>query len=479
MTQRQPLPLRALDFIRRHQMVRPGGGLLVGVSGGPDSVALLHILKTLQSDLEIDRLTVAHFEHGLRGVESLEDRIFVEKLAADLGMECRCEAEDVRAVARQMRLSLEMAARLCRHRFFQDLATSMGGTPIALAHSANDQAEEVLMRLCRGTGPSGLGGMRPREGSGIVRPLLFASRTEIMHYLHELGVTYRLDSSNQVPACQRNRIRLEVMPLLENILHPGIVGCIERHTRLVRDEEEYWEATLASLWPKVCVVESTHEIRLHGLELHNLHPALLRRALRRAVERLQGHLLGIFADHIAKLCALLRSGCSGRRIHLPGPLRAEIQAGDLILTSGGSAGGRSSLPQEPLLIESTGSWPWGKLMLKLQLMAREDLTLPQDFRRAGRTRAFLDADGIQWPLCLRGWQPGDRFKPLGLSGHKKLQDFFVDLRIPRESRRNIPILCDREKICWIVGYRLDERVKVTSRTQRVLFVEALSSGPKE
>ncbi|NTW36847.1 MAG: tRNA lysidine(34) synthetase TilS, partial [Syntrophobacteraceae bacterium] len=232
MTQRQPLPLRALDFIRRHQMVRPGGGLLVGVSGGPDSVALLHILKTLQSDLEIDRLTVAHFEHGLRGVESLEDRIFVEKLAADLGMECRCEAEDVRAVARQMRLSLEMAARLCRHRFFQDLATSMGGTPIALAHSANDQAEEVLMRLCRGTGPSGLGGMRPREGSGIVRPLLFASRTEIMHYLHELGVTYRLDSSNQVPACQRNRIRLEVMPLLEDILHPGIVGCIERHTRL-------------------------------------------------------------------------------------------------------------------------------------------------------------------------------------------------------------------------------------------------------
>jgi tRNA(Ile)-lysidine synthase len=321
--------------------------------------------------------------------------------------------------------------------------------------------------------------MRPIEGSGIVRPLLFASRTEILHYLHELGLTYRLDSSNQIPACQRNRIRLEVMPLLEDILHPGIVGCIERHTRLVRDEEEYWEAALASLWPKVCVVESTHEIRLHGLELQNLHPALLRRALRRAVERLQGHLLGIFADHIEKLCELLQSGCSGRRIQLPGPLRAELQAGDLILTSGESVGGKTLLPQEPLLIEGAGSWSWGKLTLTLQLMAREDLTLPQDFRRAGRTRAFLDADGVHWPLWMRRWRYGDRFQPLGLKGHKKLQDFFVDLKIPRESRGNIPILCDREKVCWIVGYRLDERVKVTTRTRRVLFVEVLSSGPRE
>jgi tRNA(Ile)-lysidine synthase len=118
-------------------------------------------------------------------------------------------------------------------------------------------------------------------------------------------------------------------------------------------------------------------------------------------------------------------------------------------------------------------------MLKLQLLARQDLTLPRDFRTAGRNRAFLDADGIEWPLCVRRWQYGDRFQPLGLNGHKKLQDFFVDLKIPRESRRNIPILCDREKICWIVGYRLDERVKVTSRTQRVLCVEMISSGPKE
>jgi tRNA(Ile)-lysidine synthase len=459
-------------------MVRPGGGLLVGVSGGPDSVALLHILRTLQKDLEIDRLTVAHFNHRLRGVESLGDHRFVENLAAELGVECRSGSEDVRVVAGEMRLSLEMAARICRHRFFQSVASSLGGTPaLALAHNANDQAEEVLMRLCRGTGPSGLGGMRPREGSGIVRPLLFATRTEILNYLNALELPYRLDSSNQDPSCQRNRVRLEVLPLLEDILHPGIVRCIERHARLARDEEEYWDATLASLWPKVCVVELTNEIRLHGLELLGLHPALLRRALRRAVERLQGHTLGLFADHVEKICLLLRSGSSGKRIHLPADLRAELQAGDLVLMTGGRAGGRVLLPEEPLLIERTGSWSWGKLMLKLQLMAREDLTLPQDFRGAGRNRAFLDADGIQWPLCVRRWRHGDRFQPLGLSGHKKLQDFFVDLKIPRGSRGNIPILCDREKICWIVGYRLDERAKVTLRTRQVLFVEVLSSGP--
>lgn len=478
MVPRQSLESKALRFIRQHRMIASGDHLVVGVSGGPDSMALLHVLKALQGDLGVRRMTAAHFEHGLRGTESLEDRAFVERVSAELGVECRCGAEDVRTAARRMRVSWEMAARVCRHRFFRILAEETR-SKIALAHNANDQAEEILLRLCRGTGPSGLGGMHPVEGSGIVRPLLFAARGEIVEYLEAMGIEYRRDSSNEAPVCQRNRIRLQVMPLLEEIMNPGVVGCLQRHAQLVRDEEDFWKTLLTDLWPRICPAESEAEVRLRTAELRELHPALLRRALRYGIERLQGHLQRITARHIESISILVKEGRSDRRLDLPSSLEVLLEGEWLVLSLEDKRLTSSPASVGSWFIQGPGVWSCGERALKI-----EELPAPVPFtlRRPALGKdhsVVVDADTIRWPLCLRDWKPGDRFQPLGISGHKKIQDFFVDMKVPRRLRGSIPILCDTEKICWIVGHRLDDRVKVTSRTRKVLLIACRPSGPEE
>lgn len=479
MVKKHSIESRVLHFVRQHRMIQQNDPLLMGVSGGPDSVALLHILMGLKDDLQIARMTVVHFDHGLRDAESLEDRRFVERLASGLGLDCECGAEDVRGVARDGRISLEMAARFCRHRFFQQVKTARGAQRIALAHTANDQAEEVLLRLCRGSGPSGLGGMRPREDSGIVRPLLFATKVEIIAYLNARRLPYRLDSSNQAPICQRNRIRLEVLPLLEETLHPGVVPCIQRHAQLVQDEEDFWTLMLESLWPTVCEVEGGDGIRLRCRELRELHPALLRRMLRHALQKLQHNLLGIYSNHIEILCDLVARHSGGKRIHLPGTLRAEIREEILLLGLRKTAEDEALVQIQPVWIRGPGEWSWGEAVLVVRLVDSGDALQHEGFVTAASNRVCMDARLVQWPLCLRGRQPGDRFRPLGLGGWKKLQDFFVDLKLPREARGSVPILCDREKICWVVGYRLDDRVKIAPATRSVLVVELVDNGSLE
>lgn len=481
MVRRHPFQRSVLDFIRRHQMISPGDQLLVGVSGGPDSMALLHVLKALENVLDIQVLTVAHFEHGLRGEESLDDRDFVVRACAELGIACRVGSEDVRAVARERGISWEMAARFCRHRFFRSLTRGLSvASKIALGHNASDQAEEVLLRLCRGSGPSGLAGMRPMEVSGIVRPLLFATRAHILEYLHGQRLTYRVDSSNLVPVCQRNRIRLEVLPILEEIMKSGVVHCIGRHARLAGDEEDFWNSVVSGEWGRVCQEERGGALRLSRGRLLELHPAIRRRLLRHALQRLNGHLIGVTARHIESIDTLARQGAPGSAIHLPSSLRAGVEDATLILMLEGSL--PSSVPawSEPCWIEGEGEWRWGEKVLRLELLdARPTPAVTNDGAGMDKHRALLDAEAIRWPLRLRTWLPGDRFQPLGLKGHKKLQDFFVDLKVPRAERHSIPILCDTEKICWVVGYRMDDRVKCIPGARRVVRIEVLSANPGE
>jgi tRNA(Ile)-lysidine synthase len=480
MARRHPFSSKVLHFVQHHQLIQKGDRLLVGVSGGPDSVALLHILHELRHDLDIPPMTVVHFDHRLRGRESLDDRFFVERLAADLGLTCDCSAEDVRAAAYEKHISLEMAARICRHGFFQKVKTLRDAQGIALAHTANDQAEEVLLRLCRGSGPSGLSGMRPREGSGIVRPLLFAAKSEILEYLDSRDLPHCRDSTNEAPCCQRNRVRLEVLPLLGEILHPHVVSCIQRHAQLVLDEEEFWNMTLESWWPAACESEQSDAIHLKCSVLGGFHPSILRRMLRHALRKLQGNLMGIYSDHIELLCDLVYRRKGEKRIDLPGALVTEIRGELLLLKRGNNAQDEPQAEIQPRWIQGPGEWRWPGGGVRIQVVDRQDvLEYRKPHAPAVPPRACLDADRVRWPLCLRGWRPGDRFQPLGLSGSKKLQDFFVDLKVAREKRRTILIVADREKICWVVDYRLDDRLKITSQTRRVLILELIEDGSLE
>ena len=472
MTELQAFQESVLHFIRRERLIASGDHVLAAVSGGPDSVTLLDVLASLKERLELGRITVLHFNHQLRGKASDEDAAFARSLAARFCFPFYCHTQDVGSYRNSRRISIEMAARACRHDFFRAARDGLGADKIALGHTANDQAEEILLRLFRGTGPSGLAGMLPRGDHGIIRPLLSTSRREILHYLHLGKLDFREDSTNNEPVCQRNRLRIDVFPVLEQCFHSRVAENLCRHGQLARSEEEYWALQVRSGWPAVCAEDGPSRVVLSVPALVELHPALRKRTIRFAIERLQGHLQRIYAAHVELLCGLVMGGGPGKAVHLPGGLRAARRGDSLILSMELSAGTGDSAPRITFLETIPGPGRFSFPHPPTDLSVTEvQWSVEKGVPMQSPDRAWLDADKIVWPLVVRSWRPGDRFNPLGLAGSKKLQDFFTDAKVPREERSRIPLVCDSEKICWVMGYRLDDRVKVTSLTRSVLVVE--------
>lgn len=463
------LVAESLNFIRNNRLVLSGDHVLAAVSGGPDSVALLHILLTLKDELEMGQLSVVHFDHQLRGEASTADYRFVEALAARLRLPFIGGGEDVRAVQRNQGVSLEMAARICRHRFFRRVMAEQAATRLALGHSADDQAEELLLRLLRGTGPVGMAGMRCSTRDGIIRPLLFACRADIMAYLDSLNLDFRYDGSNFEAFCRRNALRLEVMPVLRRIFHPAVDQVLARHAQLVQEEESYWAEEIARLLPKITILREDSRYALHLLPLRNCHPALLRRLLRAVVECLQGSLAGFYTVHFELLEKLVRSTPSTkeRQLHLPRQVRVACEGERLVFRKGPPA---ADTPFCFTIVEA-GLHRFARFSLELTC---KNLSGPQSPPNTPDL-VWMDAAHVCWPLTVRSRQKGDRFQPLGMQGRKKLQDFFTDLKIPRTERSKIVLLCDARKICWVAGYRLDERVRVRSTTRQVLVVRFSAS----
>ncbi len=522
MTASSRLERKILDFIRRYGLVTPQDHILAAVSGGPDSVALLHVLLALRADLEWDRITVIHFDHELRGESSSGDRLFVESLAGRLGLSFLSGSGGVHALRRLRRISLEMAARARRHAFFRDALAAAGARTVALGHTSDDQAEEVLLRLIRGTGVSGLAGMSPKTDGGLIRPLLCVNKREILDYLAARGLPFRDDLSNREMFCQRNVVRHEVFPLLRERFHPRVAEVLSRHALLSMDEEDYWRTQVLGAWSSVREREDAERIVLNLSALLSLHPAMQRRVLRHAIENLQGNLLGIYFVHVESLRKWAVASAGGGMVELPAGLRAVKEGKRLVIMRAGNmpepfvepipAPGRYDFPGLEIVISirevsreladeppggsATPGSPGGADTLggpeipggsetlessgvpgSFEIPANSEIWKPERGDRgleadpsSGQV-VLMDADRVLWPLVVRSWKPGDRFQPLGVGGTKKLQDFFSDAKVPRTERIRIPVLCDREKICAIPGYRLDERVKVTSETRRILVVE--------
>ena len=465
-----PFQRRVLQYIHQEQLIAGTDSILVAVSGGPDSVALLHVLVALQEFCGISQLAVLHFDHQLRGAASAADKVFVETLAATFGIPFHAASADVHSHRRQHRISLEMAARVCRQTFFREALIQFGANAVALGHTANDQAEEVLLRLFRGTGPAGMAGMLPKTADNLIRPLLCVTRKEILAYLGDQQLTFHEDSSNLDPAHQRNAIRHGLFPLLEKHFHPRVVEVLCRHTRLANEEEALWGELLANQWQALCVTETASRTTLDGQRLRHLHPALQRRLLRLAIQRLQGNLQGIYGRHLEALCKLVAHGTPHRSIQLPRGLRAMIEGEFLVLSAETRESPPPAGPEFTLTMNRPGHYRFSSFALSLIIRDPPGAADTRPFPNA-RHIAWLDADRIKWPLYLRSWQEGDRFCPLGLGGTKKLQDFFVDVKVPLGERRRVLLLCDQEKICWVLDYRLDDRVKVTPQTRQILTIE--------
>jgi tRNA(Ile)-lysidine synthase len=458
---------RVLGFIREHQLVS-GGDLVVAVSGGADSVCLLHILANLQKELKL-KLHIAHLNHQLRGADSDADADYVAGLARKLGIPATIEKRDVKGYQKRERLSLEEAAREVRYRFLAEVARAIGAGRAAAGHTRDDHIETILMHLIRGSGTRGLRGLQPatlwRSGDDslvIVRPLLEISHQETEDYCRQHNLAPRLDASNLSLSPLRNRVRQQLLPLLESY-NPAIAEALLRTGRIAGDDIDFLDEQIARLWDKVIRQEGKSLI-LDKAEFDRLPPTLKRYLLRASVEKLLGSAKDVEMRHIEEMMSLAARP-AGKRLNLPGGLTFAVEYERYLLTPDLST--LSPLPplkgEFKLKIPGETSLPGWRV--EAAIVGREKMGETDNFT------VYLDPAKIGDRLTVRARKPGDRFQPLGLPQPKKLGEFMIDAKIPQAWRGRVPIVCSEKQILWVVGWRLGERAKVNRDTKQVLRLE--------
>lgn len=477
-------------------MIRPGEGVLVALSGGPDSVALLDVLVELREAGTLPpgvRLTVGHVHHGLRD-EADEDEAFCRELSAKLGLPYGFARVDVAGEALRAKLSIEDAARRLRYRALEGLARRHGCRRIALGHTQDDQAETFLLRLLRGAGAKGLGGAHPVVRDRFVRPLLDARRHEIAAYLEERGLSFREDASNRDLRFTRNRLRRLAVPRLVQDFNPRLVETLAATASLLRDEDDWMEAAARDVWERVRVRE-THAGRGEGAvtlsvdALRELHVALRRRVVRLSFEALRGDLRGIGRGHVEAALGLLRSGKSGRELHLPGAVversfdrlcfRRRLDPGrkrSPVDTGYNGYEYRLTIPARLHVHESGGTL---SATLEQEAAGGSSSTVRAEAARARSDgpRAAGDSVVVAAParaeLVVRSPRTGDRFRPLGAPGSKPLTRYLMERRVSREERARVPLVVmrdgssSRDEVLWVAGHAVSETARLRTGAPRL------------
>lgn len=480
---------------RQHQLLsEPGQPLVVGVSGGADSLCLLHVLRALQPQFGY-RLHAGHLNHRLRGASADEDAAFVQEICQAWGIPATVEEMDVARVARQARLSVEEAGRHARYAFLGALAARLGGHIVAVAHNADDQVETILMHWLRGAGLAGLRGMLPKVNLGdlrlegvwdqrwprtahiaLVRPLLDVTRAEILTYCQQAGLQPRFDLSNLDTTYFRNRLRHELLPLLETY-NPRIREVLRRSAAVIADDYAYLREQTLQAWAQVVREETPQWIALDLGGFLALHPSLQRGLLREAIHRLRRGLRNINWIHVERALQGARAGSTGTRVTLAAGLELSKDYDRIWVAEEGAT---LPTPWEqgplveapiPLPLEGEVPLPGGRWRVRVRTL---EPASPMDLLTAAkedRWRAFLNAEALRGPLVLRPRRPGDRFQPFGMGGASTLvREFLINVKLPRQVRDRWPLLCSGEEIAWVVGWRVDERFAIGPGTRRVLEV---------
>lgn len=453
------LPRWVGRYLARENLLAAGDRLLVAVSGGPDSVALLHLLHRLANELNL-QLGVAHFDHGLRGRQSQEEGEFVAALAQNLSLPFHGGGGDTRALARGEKISLQMAARRLRLQFLWDTCRRHLYHRLALGHTADDQVELFFLRLLRGAGPEGLAGMRPATPEGLVRPLLAVSKEEILAWLHQENLPYRQDPSNLKRDYLRNRVRLDLLPQLR-AYNPRFQEAVRRTQTLLQEQERLLAPEVARAWAEVGETLSPDFHRLHLPAFLNLPRAMQKLVLRGVLQRVADE-YPLSAAQVAATLDLAQARKSGGRMAL-GDCRVARAGAELHIFRRLPPAPREGgiLPAAPGSFEA-GGWHW-------RLAERPHL--PESPLPREAQIAWLDRDCLDFPLEIRCFQVGDRFWASGAPGAGKLQDFLVDQKIPRWLRPYIPLMLSREQIIWVSGLRVAEPVKLTEESRNLLEIE--------
>ena len=471
--------LAAVDgSLTRHRLVSPGDRVLVAVSGGPDSVALLAALYRLAPARGIT-LVVAHLHHGLRGPAADGDARRVQALANRLALPLASRRVDAAAEARHRRLSLETAGRQLRYAFLQEAAAAHGCNKIALGHQRNDNAELVLMNLIRGAGPLGLAAMPPMRSGRFIRPLLSVDREQVLAFLEAIGADYGEDETNRELDHRRNWIRRVLLPLIAQQANPAIVDALNRTAAIGRDEEAWLGRMAADLYRTVRVHETPERVILDCGALGRLAPAARRRVVRHAIGRLRNDLHRITLAHVEAALGLVAGTGPARCLHLPHRLRLSAAAGRLEIR-------RLAVPLRQA--RAPGAWRHelaspGRVPIPELGMEAQASVAPGPPRGtaddAGQWSAFFDINVVSFPLIIRSAVPGDRFRPLGVGGRQKVAKFFIDHKVPRPLRSTYPVVESEGRIIWLAGQRLAEGVAAGRGGDRVLSLVFRPTNPKE
>ncbi|HEY74741.1 MAG TPA: tRNA lysidine(34) synthetase TilS [Thermoflexia bacterium] len=486
---------RVQEFIRRHSLLSPGDAVVVGVSGGPDSLCLLHLLVRLREEYHL-RLHVAHLHHGARGEEADADAAFVADLARRWGLPATIAKKDVPAIARAHKLAFEEAARRVRYAFLARVAGDVGASKIAVGHNADDQAETVLMHFLRGAGPAGLRGMLPVTPLSdyrllepvadgplpsplplLIRPLLDVPRAGIEAYCAAYGLEPRFDRSNLDTTYFRNRLRHELLPLLETY-NPNIRRRLCHTAHVVAADYALLEELRDRAWDEV-VQEETEQAVVFDRAGWRDQPLSLRRALiRKAAYHLRPTLRDVDFVHVEDARRVAEEGTTGAQATLPGGLMLTVGYDTLTIAEAGyepPPEGPTMPPGVETEVALPGITPLPEAGWALEAEILETWTLEEVEVNPDRWTAYLDADRLEKPLVLRTRRSGDRFRPQGMGGHgPRLTDWMINAKVPRAWRDRLPLLVAGGEVVWVCGWRVAETAIVGPETRRVArfrFVE--------
>lgn len=461
---------RILETIKNYNMIVEGDRVVVGVSGGPDSVCLLNILNSLKNSLNI-KLYIAHIEHGFRGKASIEDAEFVKQLGHQMGIEVFIKYIDVPKFIEESGLSPEEAAREVRYDFYNQVLTKVGGNKVALGHNLDDQIETLIMRFLRGTGTKGLGGISPVRGDKFIRPLIETSRDDIMKFLNENNIKYRIDKTNLEDIYHRNSIRLRLIPLLEKEYNPNLKQTLARMVRIIREDNLYLEE-LAEIEYIKRSSKKREGIFLRELNIKSLPFPIKTRVMLKGIEEFKGSTKDVGLGHVLDVIALLESGTVGARVMLPEKMVIEKIYDGIYITDERGISNKFKPYEYTFKIPGRCYVPESGTVLNTQVISRDELKEIQEDPLIGQ----FDYDKIKGNLKIRNKRPGDRFKPLGLKGTKKLKDFFIDEKVPVYIRNKTPLLVSGTDIVWVIGFRISDEYKITDNTKKILLVKGEEKG---
>lgn len=451
------------SFIKEKELINTGDGIVIGLSGGPDSVCLLNLLCSIREEYDL-KLAAVHINHMIRGEAADGDELYAKELSDKLNIDFYVKRIDVNKYAKENKISSEAAGRKIRYEYFNEILSKLGFNKIATAHNANDQAETILMRIMRGTGLEGLGGIPVKRDNIYIRPILFMKREEVENYCEILNIKPRIDSTNLERTYSRNKVRLDILPYMKNNFNTDVIEAINRMGMLLQEDNKYIQGKVEEEYKKVCNKEGTSIII--SSKAFKCEGAIINRIIRKAIGEVSGDSYDLEMKHIQDIFSLIVLG-TNKRVDLPRGIYAINIYGDIHIRNKKEIVKDNTLEiiisKEQILRKEVS---FGDYYIRFECVHKKENI---KYNENSLTKYF-NYDNISGNIVIRYRRNGDVIIPLGMNGKKKVKDILIDIKIPKSERDFIPIIQFGEDISWIVGIKISDKYKVHEKTKDILKI---------